>query len=259
MAHYFSFVASHPQDIFTRKSFIQCTMRTVPFHQVRTRFHQRHLSRIRCTSQIHSKPLTQLLLPNEKSTYCLGHLLGSDCRPSDVLFLHGQLGAGKTAFARGYIHAATGDSSIQVTSPTYLLTNTYLSSKKVNGIRPSIYHMDLWRLDDALSRPIVDFENIFQNEVSLIEWPDRLKTLQPSERLDIFIEYSDTNSLSTLTKDDPWGFGSGELDDTTLTCGSRLAHFISHGQTWKNRTQKLYMEYAREDNKGNLILNMEPS
>jgi Threonylcarbamoyl adenosine biosynthesis protein TsaE len=46
----------------------------------------------------------------------------------EVVFLQGDLGAGKTAFARGFLRAATGDRQLRVTSPTYLLSNTYLAT-----------------------------------------------------------------------------------------------------------------------------------
>lgn len=52
--------------------------------------------------------------------------LDSDTDPvGGVIFLQGDLGAGKTTFARGFVRAATGDADLRVTSPTYLLSNTY--------------------------------------------------------------------------------------------------------------------------------------
>jgi len=57
----------------------------------------------------------------------VGSVLSSITQPGDVIFLDGDLGAGKTCFARGFIRSRSGISDLRVTSPTYLLCNTYPS------------------------------------------------------------------------------------------------------------------------------------
>lgn len=195
----------------------------------------------------------RLWLPNENSTYNLGFILGQHARPKDVLQLHGQLGAGKTLLAKGYVHSATGDTTLQVTSPTYLLTNTYPSSKAVNGVYPTIYHMDLWRLDDASSRPIVDFQDVFQNHISLIEWPDRLNHLEPRERLDVFLEYIPSKD-GQASVDDPWGFGSVNVDEGMNCSPGRYARFVPHGQSWTERIEHFCDQYFTTQPNGSTVL-----
>lgn len=193
-----------------------------------------------------------LWLPNENDTYKLGYLLGTDPRPSDVLLLYGQLGVGKTALARGYIHAATYNTSVQVTSPTYLLTNKYVSAQRHS--ETPIYHMDLWRLEDALSRPIVDFSYVFRDAISLIEWPDRLKTLLPSERLDVILEYpSSETHPSSLSTDDTWGFGSGEPNDISYQSG-RFARLVPKGNSWIERLDSFHNQHVQYQSDGQCML-----
>lgn len=186
----------------------------------------------------------KIWLPNESYTYQLGKLLAKDSRPGDVLFLKGDLGAGKTSVARGYIHAARRDPTLEVTSPTYLLANTYPPLVDQDALVPVIYHMDLWRLDDASERPIVDFDFVFSKAVSLVEWPDRLKRLTPPTRLDVIIEYPSTPAQPPVQDEsDPWGFGDGEGGMDSPSKG-RFVSFVPHGSTWLERLdafQKLYM------------------
>lgn len=83
--------------------------------------------------------------------------------------LKGDLGSGKTCFARGFIRALLQDESLFVTSPSYLLDNTYVTSEDV-----IIHHMDLYRLPNAFDSHILGIPGIFNSSICLIEWPDRL-------------------------------------------------------------------------------------
>ena len=120
--------------------------------------------------------------------------------------------------------------------------------------------MDLWRLDDASSRPIVDFQEVFSNGIALIEWPDRLKSLQPPERLDVFLEYSsvirgdgpdEESSLKSL--DDPWGFDS---DDFEQTCSniSRHIRLVPNGDYWEKRIEDFCNRYVDRRPNGKSVL-----
>jgi tRNA A37 threonylcarbamoyladenosine biosynthesis protein TsaE len=120
-------------------------------------------------------------------------LLATDLCPT-VLLLDGDLGAGKTALSRGFLKAATGDPTLLVTSPTYLLSNVYTlpptdaetdaSPSSSSAHRRRVHHMDLYRLaqttaDDPvvavrdLLRPL-NLDDTFTQDVVLVEWPERL-------------------------------------------------------------------------------------
>lgn len=118
-------------------------------------------------------------------------LLATDLRPT-VLLLDGDLGAGKTALSRGFLKAATGDPTLLVTSPTYLLSNVYTLPPPLTEAdrsssstqRRRVHHMDLYRLAQKKSdepvaavrdllRPL-NLDDTFTHDVVLVEWPERL-------------------------------------------------------------------------------------
>lgn len=192
----------------------------------------------------------RLWLPDSSATHRLGSLLGQDPRPSDVVLLSGALGAGKTCFARGYIQTVRSDISLDVTSPTYLLVNAYPPDQGEKG--PTVYHMDLWRLNAGTKRAIVDFDEVFQKHVSIIEWPDRLQDRLPSERLGVLLEYPETDA--EVDENDPWGFGSGDPDDMGAAREGRFATLLPVGTHWEERANRIHDEVAVLDEVGRLVI-----
>jgi hypothetical protein len=69
--------------------------------------------------------LLRLAIPTSEDMEDVGAILSMGTGPGDVILLGGDLGAGKTCFSRGFVRARTGDMDQRVTSPTYLLSNTY--------------------------------------------------------------------------------------------------------------------------------------
>ncbi|PXF49180.1 tRNA threonylcarbamoyladenosine biosynthesis protein TsaE [Gracilariopsis chorda] len=181
----------------------------------------------------------QVLLPSETFTYNLGRAFGRDCQAGDVVLLFGDLGVGKTTLARGFIHAAHQDNSIAVTSPTYLLINSYPCPRvRSNDGIPDILHMDLWRIGDASQRPIVDFKKAFEQSACLIEWPDRLKTITPPNRLEVHMYYEKRPTDDVASSDDPWGFGAYDTEGEYQSIG-RYAQLRPFGEKWTERVQSL--------------------
>ena len=109
--------------------------------------------------------------------------------PGDVLALRGDLGAGKTSFARGLIAAlarAAGEAPPEVPSPTFTLVQTYEFPDAV------LWHFDLYRIarpDDALELGI---EEAFADGITLIEWPERLGGLLPARHVEVRIAFGET-------------------------------------------------------------------
>ncbi|HZV80579.1 MAG TPA: tRNA (adenosine(37)-N6)-threonylcarbamoyltransferase complex ATPase subunit type 1 TsaE [Geobacteraceae bacterium] len=113
----------------------------------------------------------------------IGALLGALLQPGDFIALRGELGAGKTRFARGVATGLGVDTGIPVTSPTYTLLNIY------SGRLP-LYHFDLYRLSGDEEVVDLGFADYFHGDgVSLVEWPERLCEELPPERLEIFFSY----------------------------------------------------------------------
>src|SRR6187401_2858481 len=84
-----------------------------------------------------------IVLPNEQATRRLASDLASILKPGDLVTLSGDLGAGKTAFARALIRHLAGDETLDVPSPTFTLVQTYALP------RISVVHADLFRVGQA--------------------------------------------------------------------------------------------------------------
>lgn len=114
--------------------------------------------------------------------------LAGRARRRDVITLSGDLGAGKTVFARAFIRALT-DENEDVPSPTFTLVQLYdAAAEKTGGSPLTIWHFDLYRLKTAQEIYEIGFEEALSDGVSLIEWPQRAERLLPRERLDIQIQ-----------------------------------------------------------------------
>jgi tRNA A37 threonylcarbamoyladenosine biosynthesis protein TsaE len=116
-------------------------------------------------------PVVRLKVTTPEEMEEVGAILSEECARGDVLLLGGDLGAGKTCFSRGFVRCLTGDPDLRVTSPTYLLSNTYpiylfddndddkdvhedhgdddddvTPSNIDTSTSSSVHHMDLYRL-----------------------------------------------------------------------------------------------------------------
>ena len=107
--------------------------------------------------------------------------------PGDVIFLYGEIGVGKTTFARLLINNYEKEKNLKVSevlSPTFNIVFEY-DIKKL-----TIKHYDLYRLrNDRDIKNIGLFEDLEQT-ITLIEWPELIKK-KPSNRIDLYFEYSD--------------------------------------------------------------------
>jgi tRNA threonylcarbamoyladenosine biosynthesis protein TsaE len=101
--------------------------------------------------------------------------------PGDAILLSGPLGAGKTAFARGFLRAAAADPALEVPSPSFTLVQSYETN------RGMVHHFDLWRLDGPAALAELGWEDARQ-DIVLVEWPDRLGRLSPPDALRLDFE-----------------------------------------------------------------------
>lgn len=114
----------------------------------------------------------------------LGIRLGELLEPGDVICLSGEMGAGKTAIARG-IGRGWG-TPLRVTSPTFVLINEY---PRLSDGR-TLYHIDCYRLERAVEIASIGFEDILDSDATImIEWPERITDLLPADRLWITLTY----------------------------------------------------------------------
>ena len=120
-------------------------------------------------------------------------------RNGDIILLKGKIGAGKSHFARSLIQAAM-DKIEDVPSPTFTLVQTYYTT-----VGP-MWHADLYRLNDHNDVFELGLFDAFGHEIVLIEWPERLGYLEPSDALtvEIIILENDKREVIFSTASDIW-------------------------------------------------------
>jgi len=118
-------------------------------------------------------------LPDEEATYRLASDLAAILQPGDVVTLSGDLGAGKTTFARAVIRTLAGDAALDVPSPTFTLLQTYALACH------TVAHVDLYRIGDPEELWELGLEEAMAGAVTLIEWPEIAAALLPVDRLDV--------------------------------------------------------------------------
>jgi tRNA threonylcarbamoyladenosine biosynthesis protein TsaE len=126
-------------------------------------------------------------LPNLEATEALAAGVATVARAGDAILLEGELGAGKTVFARAFLRAATGDPALEVPSPTFTLVQSYETSIG------AVHHFDLWRLEGPGGLAELGWEEACDGIV-LLEWPDRLGSLRPADALTVALQTTGTDS-----------------------------------------------------------------
>ena len=146
-------------------------------------------------------------LPDEAATAALAARLAAQVAPGDIIALRGDLGVGKTSFARAFIRAR-GDAHEEVPSPTFTLVQIYQTDAL------AIWHFDLYRLEAAEEACELGIEEAFASGVSLIEWPERLASLLPQRRLEITLDFGDRPEArrASLAGDATWRARLAEVD-----------------------------------------------
>jgi tRNA threonylcarbamoyladenosine biosynthesis protein TsaE len=144
-------------------------------------------------------PIRSLDLPDAAATRALAAKLAPLARAGDALTLSGELGMGKTEFARGFVRARAGR-DIEVPSPTFTLVQTY----DLPG--GEIWHFDLYRLTDPEEIWELGWEAAREGAIALIEWPERLGPHLPEDRLDIALAQGpgETARRATLAGGGDW-------------------------------------------------------
>jgi tRNA threonylcarbamoyladenosine biosynthesis protein TsaE len=155
-----------------------------------------------------------LTLADLSATAALARRTAAQARACDVIALRGDLGIGKTEFARAFIHARPGGAEVaEVPSPTFTLVQVY-------DLAPPIWHFDLYRLARAEDVWELGFEEALADSILLIEWPERLGALLPAGRLDVELTAgADADSRQVRLT----GLGDWAERVEALTAGAPLA------------------------------------
>ncbi len=136
--------------------------------------------------------MKQIIAYTEQDTLDLAAQLAVTVPTGTVIALYGTLGAGKTAFCRGFIQTLCGAEQ-DVPSPTFTLLQTYETS------RFPIFHFDMYRLKSPDEAYELGIEDAFVEGVSLIEWPEKIGSLLPRKRMEMMFEIQpDGSRLITI-------------------------------------------------------------
>ena len=110
-----------------------------------------------------------------------------------VVLLIGNLGAGKTTFTKGMVEELGVGFADEVSSPTFTLIHEY-------GEPPKLYHIDLYRLEEARQVASLGLDDIFdRNAIVVIEWGERFPQLMPAKRVEVRIDYGIDDDARNIT------------------------------------------------------------
>ena len=142
------------------------------------------------------------ILPNTEATVKAGAAMAALVKAGDCLLLEGDLGMGKTTFARGLVGAYAGVD--EVPSPTFTLMQTY------DGAQGELIHCDLYRVEDESELEELGFDELIETVIALIEWPDRLGSYRPQDYLVVTLKAKGEGRVLSLLAHGAW---EGRLDD----------------------------------------------
>ena len=160
-----------------------------------------------------TKIMAEITLHTLEDTRALGMVLGRISRPGDLVLLTGSLGAGKTTLAQFIAQGLDVPDECYVTSPSFALMHEYPG-------RIPFYHIDCYRLegeDDVEESGLMDY--IVADGLTVVEWPDRLGSLVPAERLEMEIRLAENDA--------------------------RVVEITPHGQSWQERMDEVINACSR--------------
>jgi tRNA threonylcarbamoyladenosine biosynthesis protein TsaE len=141
-----------------------------------------------------------LRLPDEAATLALGAALAASAKKGLVLYLSGDLGAGKTTLVRGLLRALGHHGRVK--SPTYTLVEPYV----VSGL--DLYHFDFYRFKDKTEWVSSGFRDYFNPDtLCLVEWPEKAGGLLAPPDLTIALAMHDQGRTATLATHSSAGAG----------------------------------------------------
>jgi len=123
--------------------------------------------------------LESIDLPDEAATLALAKWVAGFARRGDFIALCGDVGAGKTTFARGFLRALLDDPELEAPSPTFTLMQVYQAPEF------PVVHADFYRLRGAAELAQLGWDEAIEGAVTLVEWPDRAAEALPPDRLEI--------------------------------------------------------------------------
>lgn len=154
------------------------------------------LLRLRNLSQGTLGKSNALRLATLHDTQTLAQKLAAQCHATDCLALHGNLGAGKTTFARYFLEALGW--TAEVPSPTFTIAQFYQLPNH------TVWHLDAYRLKSAAEAIESGLEDCFHHGICLVEWPQNIAGLLPKNRLGLHFSLEENSRTVEYTGHGHW-------------------------------------------------------
>jgi len=194
---------------------------------------------------------------DEDATRAVARALAAASRTGDCVCLRGAVGAGKSAFARAFVRAVCEDETMDVPSPTYLVQQRYEGR---DG--REVHHYDLYRLrDEGEVEAMVDLGESARRATALFEWSERLGTLTPRERLEVYVRAAEAGetfgddveraegaeTVACDDDDDEEAYDDDDdVDDAYVDNAARVFRFVAIGGDWASRLASVRFDVNRE-------------
>lgn len=164
--------------------------------------------------------------PGPEATERIGRALGAELLPGMQVFLHGDLGAGKTCLVRG-IAQGLGCDPAHVSSPTFTLMQRY------RGSLCDLVHVDAYRLHGSKDLREAGLDTLDDSAVTAVEWPERARGMESPHAIHVHLQATDACER-TITVEDPLGTVAERLAAAVAprpcpSCGQSTSLF---GEFW---------------------------
>jgi tRNA threonylcarbamoyladenosine biosynthesis protein TsaE len=161
--------------------------------------------------------MRMLTTTNAETTQAVAAAVGAQLQIGDLVVLTGDLGAGKTTFAKGL---ARGLGVTQpVTSPTFTIVQEY------DG-RVPVAHVDVYRLDRIQELHDLGFEELLESRVTIVEWGEAIALVLPRDRIDVrlamddAIDDDDRRVVEIVASGPSWAARKADLDAALAAFGA---------------------------------------